>query len=453
MFIFTTNNPQYKGVVMRLKQLLVVVPHSGLVIPEEIEPGSLSEQFPELLENVDWYTNYLYDFRDILGNRQSTFPYCSLLLEANRHPDMLDDCVPKKDVLGRELYKRGHIPNDIIRTALSDKYLLPYHQSISDTITTGIDFLLDGHSTITANGVADNQIDLMNYQHTPLDDRPVFFSPQIFIETYAKALRKRLPDIIVTINDSEYHHIYGHVCAQHCINTLKRSGNRVPGILQETNQALYMNPDGTPNVIAINRLRKAFAEAIYETHKKVRNIGQGSKILDVPITRQTFDYDCGAKALQTLLVYYGLDIREDMLIKELRASKVDGSSIRSIRQYAQKQGFHVNARQNMSINDLIHSIDEGFPVLVLVQAWAEKKLSEEEWRSNENDGHYVIVIGYGKDKIIFEDPSSFNRTWLTHKEFLNRWHDVNPENSQKIHRFGMILHGRDPVEQTLIHME
>jgi predicted double-glycine peptidase len=293
----------------------------------------------------------------------------------------------------------------------------------------------------------------MNYQHTPLDDRPVFFSPQIFIETYAKALRKRLPDVVITVNDSEYHHIYGHVCAHHCINTLKRIGNRVPGILQETNQALYMNPNGTPNVSALNRLRKAFAEAIYETLVKVRTIGQGSKILDVPITRQTFDYDCGAKALQTLLIYYGIDVREDVLMKDLQISKVDGSSIRSIRQYAQKQGFHVLARQNMSINDLIHNIDEGSPVLVLLQAWSEKKLSEKEWLLNDKDGHYVIVIGYGKDKIIFEDPSSFNRTWLTHNEFLNRWHDINPENGQKIHHFGLVLHGQEPVEQTLIHME
>jgi predicted double-glycine peptidase len=438
---------------MRLTQLLVVVPHSGLVIPEEIDPDTLSPNFPALLENVDWYTNYLYDFRDILGNRQAVFPYCSLLLEANRHPDILDDCVPKKDVFGRPLYKQGKAPADTLRVGLSDKYLLPFHQSISDEIMAGCDLLLDGHSTISANGVADNQIDLMNYQHTPLDERPVFFSPPVYIETYAKALRKRLPEITVTVNDSEYHHIYGHVCAHHCINALKKSGNRVPGILQETNHALYMNADGSPDIARINRLRRAFAEALYETVTKVRNIGQGSKILDVPITRQTFDYDCGAKALQTLLVYYGLDIREDVLMKELGTSKVDGSSIRAIRQYAKNHGFQVSAHQNMSISDLKHSIDEGVPVLVLLQAWAEKKLTEEEWLANDKDGHYVIVIGYGKDKIIFEDPSSFNRTWLTNREFLTRWHDINLENGQKIYRFGMILHGQEPVEQTLLHME
>jgi N-formylglutamate amidohydrolase len=79
---------------MTLEQLLVVIPHSGILVPREIPLESLSEQFPSLLQNVDWYTHWLYDFRDILSNRQLVFPYCSLILEANRHPDLTDDSVP-----------------------------------------------------------------------------------------------------------------------------------------------------------------------------------------------------------------------------------------------------------------------------------------------------------------------------------------------------------------------
>jgi len=39
------------------------------------------------------------------------------------------------------------------------------------------------------------------------------------------------------------------------------------------------------------------------------------KILDFPELRQTFNYDCGAKALQSVLAYYGIDIREEEIIK------------------------------------------------------------------------------------------------------------------------------------------
>jgi ABC-type bacteriocin/lantibiotic exporter with double-glycine peptidase domain len=80
-------------------------------------------------------------------------------------------------------------------------------------------------------------------------------------------------------------------------------------------------------------------------------------------------------------------------------------------------------------------------------------LSEQEWQKNDKDGHYVIVIGYGKDKIIFEDPSSFSRTWLNFQEFLSRWHDVNPKNNKPIIHFGMVLQGQEPIGQSLVHME
>lgn len=81
--------------------ILVVVPHSGISIPPEISLEDLTDDFTALLKNVDWFTEWLYDFRDILGNRQLVFPYCSGLLDANRDPADIDECVPVKDVFGR----------------------------------------------------------------------------------------------------------------------------------------------------------------------------------------------------------------------------------------------------------------------------------------------------------------------------------------------------------------
>ncbi len=40
-------------------------------------------------------------------------------------------------------------------------------------------------------------------------------------------------------------------------------------------------------------------------------------MIDLPIGRQTFDFDCRAKALQIVIAYYGIDIREDELMKAL----------------------------------------------------------------------------------------------------------------------------------------
>ncbi|MBN2180144.1 MAG: N-formylglutamate amidohydrolase [Deltaproteobacteria bacterium] len=255
---------------MGAQDLLVVIPHSGVVIPNEIPLESLSEDFFVLVQNVDWYTNWLYDFRDILSNRHLVFQYCSIVIEGNRHPEMLDDSVPLQDVRGRPVYIAGHEPSMELRASLSSRYLKPFHSLIESSIAEGATFLLDGHSTVTARGVADNQIDLMNFQHSRLDKERVYYCPEIYVETYASELRKRLPDVKVTVNSSEYYTVYGHVCAAHSVNEMKPVGLKAPALIQETNERLYKNIDRTPNVLAINRLRRAFAESIQETLRIVR---------------------------------------------------------------------------------------------------------------------------------------------------------------------------------------
>lgn len=244
------------------KGLQVVVPHSGLLIPAEIDPESLSPRFPALARNIDWYTDRLYDFRDLLGCRLSVFPYCSLILEANRHPGRLDDCVPLRDVHGEAVYKPGREPGRELRRALAARYLRPFHRALGDAIAAGGEFLLDGHSTVPARGVAENGIDIMNFQHSPLEDGPLRFSPAAFAEAYADELRRRLPEARVTVNASEYFHVYGHVAAAHSADSFVRVGRRVPALVQETSERLYTNAEHAPDLRAIDRLRRAFARSL-----------------------------------------------------------------------------------------------------------------------------------------------------------------------------------------------
>ena len=257
---------------MVLKELLVVIPHSGILIPGEIPLESLSEQVHVLSRNVDWYTNYLYDFRDELENQHIVFPFCSLFLEANRDPGMLEESVPLRDVRGEPVYRANMEPDEGLRKVLAVKYLESFHETIENCIASGIELLLDGHATVTARGVAENQIDLMNFQQSSLDETPRVFSPDTYVETYAAELSKRLPDVKVTVNSSEYYRVYGHVCAEHAVNAMGRVGARVPAIIQETNQWLYKNPDQTPDLKAINRLRRVFAESIHAAYCKVKGM-------------------------------------------------------------------------------------------------------------------------------------------------------------------------------------
>ena len=244
------------------RRLLAVIPHGGLVIPAEIPPDALSTEWPELARNIDWHTCARYDFRDILGNAQVEFAYCSLVLEANRHPRDIDAAVPLVDVLGRRVYRPGKEPSPDLRRLLAEKYLDPFQAAVGEAVAAGADFILEGHATVTARGMADNQVDLMNLQTDAGGGEMRRFCPDEMIRAYAAALRLRLPDVRVTINASEYLSVYGHICAEHALDAPERFGRKAPAILQETNQALYLRPDGSLDIAKLNRLRRAFAESL-----------------------------------------------------------------------------------------------------------------------------------------------------------------------------------------------
>jgi len=436
---------------MMSSDILVVVAHSGVAVPPEIPLEDLSEEFPVLLQNVDWYTQWLYDFRDILDNRHVVFPYCSILLEANRDPLEIDECVPLQDIFGRPIYRSGYEPSSSMRAVWSEKYLKPFHRTIEENISSGAGLLLDGHSTITARGVADNQIELMNFQQSARDEKPVFYCPDAIVETYAVELRKRLPEVTITVNASDFVKVHGHVCAAHSINALKRTGVRAPAFIQETNEHLFRHGDGTADVAKINRLRRVFAEALTQTLHSLQE-SQIMPLIDLRGGKQNYDYDCGVQALHSVMKYYGVDIQNEELMKSLGTSE-EGTPPQAMIAVAQSYGFEVKSGTQWSLNQVKQYVEKGTPVIVLLQAWADRYMTLDDWRRDWKNGHYAIIIGLNKDVLLFEDPASIRRTWLREREFLARWHDMDEKTGKKYEHFGMVLLGKQSVQLNPEHME
>jgi predicted double-glycine peptidase len=177
-------------------------------------------------------------------------------------------------------------------------------------------------------------------------------------------------------------------------------------------------------------------------------------MIELPTGRQTFDFDCGAKALQIVMAYYGIDIAEGELMKELKID-ANGVSVQNMISVSQAKGFKVAAQCGFSLDEAKRLVNGNHPVIVLVQAWAERYMTLEDWKSDNDDGHYVIVFALYGNIIVFEDPSSFHRTWLTEEEFLARWHDVDPRTQQNLEHFGMVLLGKEPVppQKIIEHMD
>ena len=147
-----------------------------------------------------------------------------------------------------------------------------------------------------------------------------------------------------------------------------------------------------------------------------------TNIIRVPTCRQSFDYTCGVASLQSIMRYYGDEIREDSLSKELGATPEDGTECVKIAQVAKDKGYQVDMKTEADIGDLKRSIDKGIPSIVAIQAWNDdpKKDDSNDWE----DGHYAVAIGYDSKNIYFMDPSTLgNYTYIPCDEFLKRWHD------------------------------
>lgn len=175
-------------------------------------------------------------------------------------------------------------------------------------------------------------------------------------------------------------------------------------------------------------------------------------MIDLPNMRQTFDYDCGAKALQIVFAYYGIEVREDELMSQLGCN-LEGTPVANMVALAEAYGFKVEAVCGASLEDLRAYVEGGYPVIILLQAWADNYMTLEDWKEDTRDGHYVIVIDYVNNVIVFEDPSSFHRTWLTEDELNARWHDVDSLTQQKLDHFVMALKGKEPAAKKIEHMK
>lgn len=162
--------------------------------------------------------------------------------------------------------------------------------------------------------------------------------------------------------------------------------------------------------------------------------------LPVPDIRQSCDYSCGAAALQAVLAYYGIEEREDRLIRKLGSDPTAGTAPDAILRVAREYGLSAELRQPMDIPQLRAEVERGYPVIVCAQAWSEQ--SGVNWSQDWEDGHYLVVIGVSADQIYFEDPSLLgSRGRISHSEFLQRWHDVEADGTRYL-RAGIVLGGR-----------
>ena len=182
------------------------------------------------------------------------------------------------------------------------------------------------------------------------------------------------------------------------------------------------------------------------------------RLLEVPLYRQSHNFTCGVACVASVLRYagYDFDTREDRLFWELAATPENGTSYVRIAEYldaVRVEGSpdtpvfateilctdYASDEQDLALRLLSQfraDLDDGKPVICVIQAWKD---DGDYTAGTEDDGHYVVLIGYRKDTerdtyiYYFMDPStSGSYTYLTEEEFILRWHDNLNGNSTRI---------------------
>ncbi|MBS3080401.1 C39 family peptidase [Candidatus Pacearchaeota archaeon] len=164
------------------------------------------------------------------------------------------------------------------------------------------------------------------------------------------------------------------------------------------------------------------------------------KILKFPSLRQTFEYDCGPTALQSVLLYYGIEKRKDEII-DIVGTDRHGTSPQKMVKSIKKFGLKCK-HGKLTLRQVEKNLDKKIPVILLIQAWPYIDEPTVDWENEWRHGHYVIAIGYNKKGICFEDPFSFYRSYVTKEELLKRWHDIDARTKKKHLHFGIAVYGK-----------
>jgi predicted double-glycine peptidase len=165
----------------------------------------------------------------------------------------------------------------------------------------------------------------------------------------------------------------------------------------------------------------------------------------LPDVQQPDEFSCGAAALMSILAYYGAGPEDyDVLKKELGSNQKSGTDYRRMVRFAAGLRLSAEVKLNMTIDQLEGCLDEGKPVICSIQAYAEHipwSQRAEVYKKDDN-GHYLVVIGYDDENIYFMDPGlTGRRGFLPKSEFIERWHDNEgtAEDPKLIGHLGLVI--------------
>src|SRR5207244_6551820 len=97
----------------------------------------------------------------------------------------------------------------------------------------------------------------------------------------------------------------------------------------------------------------------------------------------------------------------DVLKKKLGVTQKNGTDYHRMVCFAGEVGLRADAKPKMTLAQLEQFLDEGKPVICSIQAYDEHNPPEKraEIYNKDDNGHYLVAIGYDDDNVYFMDPA------------------------------------------------
>ena len=145
------------------------------------------------------------------------------------------------------------------------------------------------------------------------------------------------------------------------------------------------------------------------------NLKQQAKIIEnVPFTKQKYRF-CGPAALTSVIKYYGINVEQEKVAKQVYTPELKGSLISDLKHFAKESGFQAETL-NGDMENVRSLIDQKIPVILLV----------DRGKLGVAIQHYYVVYGYSLEKsyfLIHDGKKSGNL--ISFKKLDNEWKKMN----------------------------
>lgn len=151
------------------------------------------------------------------------------------------------------------------------------------------------------------------------------------------------------------------------------------------------------------------------------------ELLALPNIRQRNEHECGAAAVHAVALKYGVaDGALDDTVEELGTTE-DGTLPGPIIAFFKDRDCQVEAKADLTLDDLERYHERGWPVLVLVQDYTNHR---EDVR-DDHSGHWLTYVGSGLDHLFFQDSYLDNWVGLSRKDPLAPGGSVLPSRERE----------------------